>query len=126
MGLIVEHLGDLPKVGEAYQVQDKQTQAEIFDIAVPATPNPVPGATVKRTNLAYQGYQIWQRTDNYAVYMISPVLEDLLDSFGIPVTLTDNGMLYAEGLVSRLYILPLQVMQNELAALNHLAKLQWV
>lgn len=126
MGLIVEYLGDLPKDGDAYQVQDKQTQAEIFDMAVPDTPNPVAGAEVKRTNLAYMGYQIWQRTDNHSVYMVAPAMEDLLDSFGVPIVLTDNGMLYAEGLASQLYILPLQVMQNELTALNHLAKLQWV
>ena len=126
MGLIVEHMGDLPQLGDAFQVQDKQTQAEIFDIAVPSTPSVVKGAAVKRTNLAYQGHQIWQRTDNHAVFMVAPAVEDLLDNFGIPVLLTDNGMLYAEGIASRLYILPLQVMQNEMPALHHLAKLQWV
>lgn len=36
MGLIVEHVGDLPRASEAYQVQDKNVQAEIFKVAVPA------------------------------------------------------------------------------------------
>lgn len=36
MGLIVEHLGDLPRDGTAFQVQDKNAQAEIFSVAVPS------------------------------------------------------------------------------------------
>lgn len=126
MGLIVEHMGDLPKAGSAYQVQDKQTQAEIFEIAVPETPTPVVGASVKRTNLAYQGYQIWQRIDNQSVYMVSPTMEDMLEHYGLPVTMTDSGRIFAEGVASRLYILPLQVMHNDLPVLQHLAKLHWV
>ena len=51
MGLIVEHLGDIPQPDNAYQVQANNTQAEIYDLAVPDEPPIVAGAVVKRTNL---------------------------------------------------------------------------
>lgn len=126
LGLIVEHVGDLPGEGEAYQVQDTTTQAEIFSMAIYDHGNPVAGAVVKRTPLNYNGYQIWQRTDNQEVFMMDARSEDLLDAFNRNVVLTENGMFRAAGVASELYIRPLQVKQNELLALHHLAKLQWV
>ena len=84
------------------------------------------GAVVRRTPLNYNGYQIWQRADDMQVYMMDARLEELLDSFSRNVVLMTNGMFRATGIASQLYIRPLQVKQNELLALHHLAKLQWV
>ncbi len=127
LGLIVEHVGDLPQVGQAFQVQDTKAQAEIFDMAVPELEELAAGAVVKRTQLNYNGYQIWQRTDDGTVFMMPPKHEDMLDNFNRQVKTMDNGTLfYAEGIASRLYLQPLQIQQNELTALHHLAKLQWV
>ena len=127
LGLIVEHVGDLPQAGQAFQVQDANSQTEIFDMAVPELEKLVAGTLVKRTQLNYNGYQIWQRIDDRSVFMMPPKHEDLLDSFNRQVKTMDNGALfYAEGIASRLYLQPLQVQQNELTALHHLAKLQWV
>ncbi len=126
LALIVEHLGDLPKEGEAYQVKDGDAQAEVFSMAVPDSSEPVAGAIVKRTQLNYIDYQIWQRTDDHSIYMMPSQHEDMLDGFKLQVHVAENGMFYAEGIASRLYIRPLAVQQNELTALHHLAKLQWV
>ena len=126
MGLVVEHVGDLPRPGEAYQVQDKNVQAEIFSVAVPAPAELVEGAAVKRTNLTYSGYQIWQRTDNLNVFMIPTKFEDMMDNYNRAVRLTENGMFYVEGVSSRLYFLPLKAMENDVPALRHLAKMRWV
>ena len=126
LALIVEHMGDLPAAGEAFQVQDTKAQTEIYSMAVPELGEPMEGFNVKRTQLQYNGYQIWQQTNNQNVFMISPKHEDMLDHYNRPVRLAENGMFYAEGLVSRLYLKPLQVMQNDLTALHHLAKLKWV
>lgn len=126
MGLIVEHLGDLPQIERAFHVQDEQTQTEIFDMAIPDASNPIPGVDVRRTQLTWQGYQIWQRTDNMEVFMVSPRLEDLLDNYNMTVKLTEEGELFASGVASRLYIKPLAVMQDKKQALQHLAKVQWV
>lgn len=126
MGLIVEHLGDLPQVKQAYHVQDEQTQAEIFDMAVPAETELIPGAGVRRTNLTWCGYQIWQRTDNGDVFMVSPKVEDLLDNYNMELKVTEGGEFYVKGLASELYFKPLQVMKDQMTALHHLSKLRWV
>lgn len=126
LGLIVEHVGDLPSVGEAFQVQDTKAQTEIMDMAVPELGKVVAGAAVKRTNLTYINYQIWQRKDNLNVFMLAPKLEDLLVNYNGDIQLTEDGLFFSEGVASKLYIQPLQVMQNDLPVLNHLAKMQWV
>lgn len=126
MGLIVEHLGDLPQVGRAAHVQDEQTQTEIFDMAIPEKPELIPGVDVRRTQLTWCGYQIWQRTDNLDVFAVSAKVEDLLDNFNVPVRLTTEGQLYAAGVASELYFSPVQLMQDRMPALHHLSKMQWV
>jgi hypothetical protein len=126
LGLIVEHVGDLPDEGMAFQVQDKNVQTEIFNVALPALGEMIEGVAVKRTNLTYNGYQIWQRTDNLQVFMVSPKVENLMDNYNRAVRLTEDGYFYVEGVASRLHIRPLEVEQNELPALNHLAKMKWV
>ena len=126
LALIVEHMGDLPKEGEAFQVQDKKAQAEILSMAVPDEGDAVVSVTVKRTQLNYNGYQIWQRTNDQKVFMMPAQREDMLDSYNRQVCMTEKGMFCAKGVASRLYIQPLQVAQNEMPALHHLAKLQWV
>ena len=126
MGLIVEHMGDLPQVGRACHVQDDQTQAEIYDIAVPEESKLIPDAGVRRTNLTWCGYQIWQRTDNLDVFMVSPRVEDLLVNFNMSVSVTEDGRFYAKGKASELYFKPSQVLKDQMTALHHLAKLRWV
>ena len=126
MGLIVEHMGDLPQIGRACHVQDEQTQAEIYDMAVPETAELVSGAGIRRTNLTWCGCQIWQRTDNLEVFMVTPKIEDLLDNYNVTLKLTTAGQFYAEGKASKIYFEPMQVMKDRMVALNHLAKLQWV
>lgn len=127
LALIVEHLGDVPMVGQAFQVQEKQTQAEIFEMAVPELPLvQLDKTNVRRTQVAYKGDQIWQRSDNLAVYMVGEKMEDFLANYNVPLSMAENGMFYTAGAVSRVYISPVPVMHNEDTALNHLAKLQWV
>ena len=126
MGLIVEHMGDLPQVGRACHVQDDQTQAEIYDIAVPENSKLIPDAGVRRTNLTWCGCQIWQRTDNLDVFMVLPRVEDLLDNYNMSVCVTEDGRFYAKGKASELYFKPLQVLKDQMTALHHLAKLRWV
>ena len=126
LALIVEHVGDLPDEGMAYQVQDKNVQTEIYNMAVPDASASVTSYKVKRTKLTYEGYQIWQRVDNLQVYPVAQNIEDLMDNYHREVRITENGMFYVEGVASRLHIQPLKVDQNEMPALHHLAKLQWV
>ena len=126
LGRIVEHLGELPVMGTAFQVQKKQTQAEIFDMAVPETVALQDGTYMKRTQISYNGHQIWQRSSDLRVYMVDPALEDMMSCYSLSVLFTEDTRLAVLGSVSQLYIKPLPVMHNALPVLEHLSKLSWV
>ena len=128
LALIVEHLGNLPLIGQAYQVQDKQTQAEIFDMAVPELPflEESNAPRIARTQLTYQGYRVWQRSDDLKVHLVSENMEALLLNYNQPLAIADNGMFYTCGAVSRVYISRVPIMRDEYPGLDHLAKQQWV
>lgn len=126
LALIVEHMGDLPKVGQAFQIQDKNAQSTISDMAVAELPKNAGKAMVQRTQISYMNHQIYQRTDNDEVFMVSPKVEALLASTLLPLSVADKGMFCAAGIASTLFISPADVMQNEMTALHHLAKLKWV
>lgn len=127
LALIVEHLGDVPTAGQAFQVQDKQTQTEIYDMAVPELYLSFDDkAKIARTQLAYQGHRVWQRTDNLNVHLISEKMEALLANYHMPLDISEDGLFYTVGKVSRVYISRVPVMRNEDTALDHLAKRKWV
>ena len=53
LALIVEHLGDLPKVGQAFHVRDDNVQTEIFSMAVPEQQEIQTNVAIKRTQVTY-------------------------------------------------------------------------
>ena len=124
LALIVEHMGDIPNPGEAFQIKDKQAQCTIYEMSVPELPKKT-AAEVKRTPITYKGYQIYQRTDDNSVYMVSPKVEALLDSTLIPLGVTDKDRFCAAGVASTLFLSPEDVMQDETAALGHLEEFRW-
>ena len=126
LALIVEHLGDLPKPGQAFHVKDDNVQTEIFSMAVPEKEELQPNVTVKRTQIAYMGHVIYQREDNNEVFMIPPKLEDLLDGKLLPLYVAEGGKLYQSGLISQVYIKPYVPMQGDSYALQHFAEHKWI
>lgn len=125
LALIVEHMGDLPDEGMAFHVKDGDVQTEIFHVAVSEPEKTDEDPIVRRTKLMYEGYQMWQRVDNLEVFLVAPKFENLMDNYNREIRQARNGMFYVEGVASRLYVQPLEVKQNELTALHHLAKLKW-
>lgn len=129
LALIVLHLGKLPRIGQAFQVQKKQTQTEIFDVAVGwlyELKEAVVSCRAKRTDLSWHGYQLWQRGDNLQVFMVPPLSEDIMDNFKRPVEIMEGSVMRVSGEVSCLYILPSAARKSESAALTHLSKMQWI
>ena len=124
LALIVEHMGDIPNPGKAYQIQDKQAQSTILEIAVPEMPKKT-AAEVKRTPITYKGSRIYQRTDDDSVYMVSPKVEALLASTLIPLGVTDRDKFCAVGIASKLFLSPEDLMQDETDALGHLEEFRW-
>lgn len=130
LGLIVEHMGDLPVSGEAYQLRKGHPQTEIFDAAT-ATLKEIhadnkPLTVVKRTDLTLGGYRLWQRKDDLKIFKIDPVLEDILDiSRGIHRSVGDE-LLMMEDKESRAYVHFEKPDQKGGAWLDHLSQMQWV
>ena len=126
LALLVEHLGDLPKLEQAFHVKDDNVQTEIFKMAVPEMEQQKLGIAVKRTQITYMGYTLYQREDSGVVYMIPPKLENLLDSKILPLYVAADGRLYQGGLVSQVYIKPYVPMQGDRQALQHFAEHRWI
>jgi hypothetical protein len=130
LGLIVEHMGELPVSGEAYQVRKNQPQTEIFDAATATLKNihadNKPLKVVKRTDLTLGGYRLWQRKEDLKIFKIDPVLEDVLEiSRGIHRIVGDD-LLMMEDRESRAYVYFEKPDKNGSAWLDHLSQMQWV
>ena len=123
LALIVEHMGDLPKPGQAFQIQDQQAQSTIYEMLVPDLPKDT-AMGVKRTAITYKGSRIYQCADD-TVYMVSPKIEALLASNLLPLSMTDREWFCTKGRASALFISPEDVMQDENSALSHLQAFRW-
>ena len=117
---VAEDAGD-----ELQEAFERLTQMGV-PLSVAELPKNAGKAMVQRTQIAYMNHQIYQRTDNDEVFMVSPKVEALLASTLLPLSVADKGMFCAAGIASTLFISPADVMQNEMTALHHLAKLKWV
>lgn len=131
LGMIAEHLGKIPEPGEAYQVQKKQTQTEIFDVAMEMLLSIRSGEKQRRkascTDLTMGGYNLWQRHEDLKVVKVNADLQDIMLTHGRTVLMIDDDMLMVDGLVSRVYIeCATNLWADETAQLNHLAQMQWV
>ena len=130
LGLIAEHVGDIPEPGEAFQVKKKEPQTEIFDIAtrilrdIHADNKPM--KLIKRTDITLGGYQLWQRKDDLRIFKVDPALEDILLLSRGTVRIVGDDMLMQEDLESRAYIAVEKPDAKAVAGIDHLSKMQWV
>lgn len=130
LALIVEHMGELPQSGEAFQVRKNQPQTEIFDAATQHLKemhsDNKPLKLIKRTDITLSGYRLWQRKDDLRIFKLDPVLEDVLFlSRGIHRIVGDD-VLMMEDTESRAYVYFEKPDKNGSTWLDHLSKMQWV
>lgn len=130
LGMIAEHLGDLPKVGEAFRVMDGEPQAEIFGVASQGLrvvhEGDTPVQLIRRTELTMGGYPLWQRVDDGKVFRISSDGEDLLIlSRGTPRIV--GRALMMDDMVSRVYVAaePEPEDLKTVGLMAHLGKAKW-
>ena len=130
LGLITEHVGDIPSPGEAYQVKKKEPQTEIYDVAtqmirmIHAGDKPL--HIVKRTQLTSGGYQLWQRKDDLRIFKVDPVLEDIMNLARGAVRIVGDDTLMIDDLESRAYVTVEKIDANEKSMFDHLSQIQWV
>lgn len=133
LGMLAEHIRDVPKEGQAYKVTKTKTgpfvQARILEETV------VPLAKLatakkeeqmglmRRTDLTLGGVELWQERDGPVIYMIDPRYAVLFEDHNEVVRL-GNGI-YAEGEISELWVLRVADSDKD-EKLRHLEKVRWV
>lgn len=130
LGLLAEHVGKIPAIGEAYQVKKGEVQTVIYATAVSpihdldeqAMEDDLP--KVCETSLTWNGANIWQRADNMEIVLINPDFEDIVDFSNRPVHMVGDA-LYVEGEISWAYIMRRKILEGDAANARHLAQMQW-
>ncbi|MBQ8579322.1 MAG: hypothetical protein IJ448_01355 [Oscillospiraceae bacterium] len=134
LGMLAEHIRDVPKEGQAYKViKDKDgafVQHRIMEEAIEPLARMFKEKEaagymkqMRRTNLTLTGMQLWQAPESSVMYMIDPRYAALFDDHNEVVRL--GGGIYAEGEISELWVL--RFADGELAdKISHLEQVQWV
>ena len=131
LGMIVEHIGDIPRVGTAFQVKKKETQTEIFNVVAGAPmdyhSDNQPRRIARRTSLILGGFPLWQTAMDQKVVKVYPDYEDIINWENGVVRLVGDDVLMIDDDVSRAYIRATNPKDaQELAMLTHLAQIKWV
>ena len=113
LGLIVEHMRDLPKVGEAFRIKqgEEVTCLNFIEKRFGGTKmetdedgNVLPRPPeIKRTPIMYQIFSVWQKLANKGCVMVSANTSGILMDGGRHTVWRNNG-LYLEGKVSRAFV----------------------
>lgn len=133
LGLLAEHIRDVPKVGQAYNVTKTKNgafvQGKILEEAIGAwagmneTKQKEEMEPMRRSGLTLNGMLLWQQTTGPDIFMIDPRYAVMFENH-FDVVRLGNG-LYAEGEISELWVL--RVVDNQMYdQLQHLQKIQWV
>lgn len=130
LGMIAEHIGEIPGAGYAYQVKKKETQVEIFDIVLKTVRDFHSGEKerriVRRTNLTLGGYNLWQAASDQKIVRLDPLYEDIMIWGGNKVVrIIGDDLLMVDDLASRAYISCMPVDEKEQHIFDHLAKMEW-
>lgn len=131
LGMIAEHVGEIPTVGTAFQVKKKETQTQIFSIVAGAPmdyhSDNQPRRIARRTSLILGGFPLWQTATDQKVVKVYTDYEDIINWGNGVVRLVGDDVLMIDDDVSRAYIRATNPKDGpELAMLNHLAQIKWV
>lgn len=129
MGLIVEHMGDIPGSGEAYQVQKKQTQTEIHGVTTQILEKlrdpELEHRQAKPTGLCWGQYVLYQRMDDLEVVKVDSANVSIAHTVA-RIDMLGEDVLAVIGLASEVYIDISRTPHDEVVRMDHLSKAQWV
>lgn len=131
IGLIAEHLGEIPGPGDAWLVKKKETQTEIYQQVIGVLDDyhtmEKGLRIIRRTSLSMGGSPLWQTATDQKVIRVNPDLEDLMEWGTYIVRLSGDEHMIIDDMESRCYIRCAGSRDTkEIERLNHLAKVQWV
>lgn len=129
LGLIVEHVGDVPRCGEAYQVQKKQVQTEINGVTTQILEKmldeQLERRQVKPTGLRWGRYILCQRLDDLKIVKVDPDTGSIM-YIAPRMDMLGEDILTVSGRVSDVYIDISKTLHEEEAQMDHLSRKQWV
>lgn len=138
MGLFGEHIRAIPESGDAYKViKDKDgpivqhrllteamgTVDEMYRLRDEVFSGSAVPVVMSRTNLTYDGLQVWQAERSCDIFLIDPRYAVMIDKTK-DVFMVGKGI-YAEDEDSKLWILRVNKDEDK-TYLAHLEKIQWV
>lgn len=137
LGMFGEHIRDIPKNGDAYKVIKGKDEIIVQTRILEDALKPVKSmfeqrdeayanivlVRMRRTNLTYEGLQIWQAMPGNEVYLIDPRYAAMIDNTK-EVCKVGQGI-YIEDATSSLWI-PRCTKPEDDAYLKHLEKITWV
>ncbi len=130
LGLIAEHLGDIPAPGEAFQVRDKEPQTEIYDVAKSTIgclhPKDKGLCIIKGTQLRMGSSRLWQRTEDQRIFKLDPDMEAIMDTARSPVRIIGDETMMVDDLESRAYVRVEVLPPAERPVFDHLSEINWV
>lgn len=131
LATVVEHIGEIPSMGTAFQVKKKETQTEIFNVVAGAPmdyhSDNQPCRIARRTSLILGGFPLWQTATDKKVVKVYPDYEDTMNWGDGVVRLVGDDVMMIDDDVSRAYIRTTNPKDGpELAMLTHLAQIKWV
>lgn len=129
LGLIVEHVGDVPRYGEAYQVQKKQVQTEIHGVTTQILEKmldpKLERRQVKPTGLRWGRYILCQRLDDLKIVKVDPDTGSIM-YIAPKMEMLGEDIITVSGIASDVYIDISTTLHEETAQLEHLSRMQWV
>ena len=131
LAMIVEHVGEIPQQGQAWQVKKKEVQTEIFQMVDQAPQEyhswEQPRRLIRKTNLVLGGCPLWQTATEGKVVKVQTDYEEILRWWDCTVRLVGDYVLMADDEISRAYIrctIPKDTQERQM--LEHLANIKWV
>lgn len=129
LGLIVEHVGDIPRAGEAYQVRKQDVQTEIHGVTTRILEKMLDPALerreVKYTGLHWGRYILCQRLDDLKIVKVDPDTGSIM-SAAPKIEMLGEEILTVSGIASDVYIDISRTLHEEEAQIDHLSRMQWV
>lgn len=129
LGLIVEHVGDIPREGEAYQVSKKQVQTEIHGVTTQILERlqdtKLERWQVKPTGLRWGRYILCQRLCDLRIVQLNPDTGSIMGA-APKMDMLGEDIITVHGRASDVYIDITKTLHGEQAHMDHLSRMQWV
>lgn len=132
LGRIVEDVGKIPELEEAYRVKKDEAQDMIFDAAVKPIMDLLAQAEERHTlpklqitRLTWEGSEVWQREKDLQISIFNPEYTRIAKLHNQDVRQVE-GALQVSGSFSMALVMPRTVAKEDRHAVNHLERMQWV